>query len=121
MLARLRAADPRRELGEALLDQRLVAGIGNIWRAEALWHAHLSPWLRLGETTEEELLQALGEAARLMRASLTGLRVERAVYRRASRPCARCGATILSRGQGEDNRIAYWCPGCQRGEAPPGK
>jgi endonuclease-8 len=98
-----------------------VAGIGNIWRAEALWHARLSPWLRLGETAEDELLEALGEAVRLMRASLTGLRVERAVYRRAGRPCARCGATILSRGQGEDNRIAYWCPGCQRGEAPPGK
>jgi endonuclease-8 len=116
MLANLRATDPRRELGEALLDQRLMSGIGNIWRAEALWHARLSPWLRLGSTTDEELLSALGEAARLMRGSLEGRRPERAVYRRAGRPCARCNATILSRGQGDDNRIAYWCPGCQRGE-----
>ena len=46
---RLRTADPRRELGEALLDQRVVAGIGNVWRAEALWHARLSPWVRLAE------------------------------------------------------------------------
>jgi endonuclease-8 len=118
MLANLRATDQRRELGEALLNQRLVSGIGNVWRAEALWHAGLSPWLRLGSTPDEELLAALGEAARLMRGSLDGRRPERMVYRRAGRPCARCSATILSRGQGDDNRIAYWCPGCQRGEGP---
>jgi endonuclease VIII len=116
MVANLRATDQRRELGEALLDQRLVAGIGNLWRAEALWHARLSPWLRLGSATDAELLGVLGEAARLMRGSLQSRRPERTVYRRAGRPCARCGATILSRGQGDDNRIAYWCPGCQRGE-----
>jgi len=116
MLANLRATDLRRELGEALLDQRLVSGIGNIWRAEALWRAMLSPWLRLGSTKDEELLSVLVEAARLMRGSLEGRRPERMVYRRAGRPCPRCNATILSRGQGDDNRIAYWCPGCQRGE-----
>jgi endonuclease-8 len=118
MLMRLRAADPRRELGDALLDQRIVAGIGNIWRAEALWRAQLSPCLRLADATDEELLAVLEEAAGLMRASVAGLRVERAVYRRTGRPCARCGATILSRGQGDGNRMAYWCPGCQRGEVP---
>ncbi len=116
MLANLRAADPRRQLGEALLDQRLVAGIGNVWRAEALWQARLSPWLRLGETTDDELLGVLSEAARLMRESLDGRRPERLVYRRTGRPCPRCGTPITSRGQGDDNRIAYWCPGCQRGE-----
>jgi len=134
MIARLRAADPRRGLGEALLDQRLVAGIGNVWRAEALWRARRSPWLRLGAATDEELEAVLGEAARLMRASVVGRRLDRAVYRRAGWPCPRCGTTILSRGQGEDNRVAYWCPGCQRpgppsntllqgrkGEAPAGK
>jgi len=116
MLANLRAVDRRREVGEALLDQRLVAGIGNIWRAEALWRAQVSPWLRLRAATDEELFATLREAAQLMRASVAGHRVERVVYRRAGRPCPRCGATILSRGQGDDNRIAYWCPGCQRGE-----
>src|SRR5262249_8079851 len=74
MLARLRAVDRRREIGEALLDQRLVAGIGNVWRAEALWQARLSPWLRLGETTDAELMTALEAAAGLMRASLSGRR-----------------------------------------------
>jgi endonuclease-8 len=123
MLMRLRTADPRRELGDALFDQRVVAGIGNIWRAEALWRTQLSPWVRLADTTDEELLAVLAEASRLMCASVAGLRVEReafrrAVYRRTGRPCTRCGATILSRGQGDGNRIAYWCLGCQRGEAP---
>jgi endonuclease-8 len=113
MLANLRRTDPGRELGDALLDQRLVAGIGNVWRAEALWQARLSPWLRLAETKDEELRRVLGEAARLMRRSLDGRREERAIYRRAGRPCPRCAAAIRSRGQGDANRTAYWCPNCQ--------
>ena len=119
MLARLRAVDQRRELGEALLDQRLVAGIGNLWRAEALWAAQLSPWLRLAEVPDDELRAVLAESHRLMQRSLGGIRSARHVYRRAGRPCPRCGEPIRSRGQGDDNRIAYWCPGCQRGPSPP--
>jgi endonuclease-8 len=113
MIAKLRGADARTAIGEALLDQRLVAGIGNLWRAEALWRAQISPWRPLGELRDEEVRTALGEAARLMRGSLdSGLKV-RAVYRRAGRPCPRCGSEIRSRGQGDQNRIAYWCPECQ--------
>jgi endonuclease VIII len=110
---RLRATDPARALGEALLDQRLVAGIGNVWRAEALWEAGISPWRRLEDLTGEELDAVLGHARRLMRASLDGRRPARRVYRRSGRPCSRCGAPIRSRGQGDANRTAYWCPGCQ--------
>lgn len=120
MVANLRREHAARELGDALLDQRLVAGIGNVWKAESLWHAQLSPWSRLGDVSDEQLGRVLAEAARLMRASLEHGRAERAVYRRAGRPCPRCGEPIRSRGQGDDNRIAYWCPGCQRGEGPPG-
>ena len=119
MLARLRLTAQSRELGDALLDQRLVAGIGNAWKAEALWRARLSPWRALGEVTDEELHAVLGEAAGLMRSSLEGRRERKATYRRTGRPCPRCGTTIRSRGQGDDNRVAYWCPGCQRGDAPP--
>jgi endonuclease-8 len=116
IVAKLRGANPQTPIGEALLDQRLVAGIGNLWRAEALWRARISPWRRLGELQDEELLVTLSEAARLMRGSLdSGLKV-RAVYRQAGRPCRRCGTPIRSRGQGDQNRIAYWCPECQEGE-----
>jgi endonuclease VIII len=119
MVENLRRTHSGRELGEALLDQRLVAGIGNLWKAEALWQAQLSPWVLLGEVSDEALERVLGEAARLMRASLDGGRAGRSVYRRAGRPCPRCGEPIRSRGQGDDNRTAYWCPRCQRGEETP--
>jgi endonuclease-8 len=120
MVSNLRREPPERELGDALLDQRLVAGIGNLWRAEALWHARLSPWFPLGDASDEELEGVLSEAARLMRAALEEGRSGRAVYRRAGRPCLRCAEPVRSRGQGDDNRTAYWCPRCQRGEEPPG-
>jgi endonuclease-8 len=112
-VANLRRMDGGRDVGEALLDQRLVAGIGNKWKAEALWQARLSPWRRLRETADDELRAALDAAATLMRRSLDGLRHRNAVYRRAGRPCPRCGERIRSRGQGDANRVAYWCPGCQ--------
>jgi endonuclease-8 len=113
MLANLRREHPARELGDALLDQRLVAGIGNKWKAEALWTAGVSPWRPLGRATDEELHAVLDAAAHAMRRSLGGHRGLNAVYRRVGRPCPRCGEKIHSRGQGDNNRIAYWCPGCQ--------
>lgn len=117
-VARLRAAGEGLPLGEALQRQRAVAGIGNMWMAEALWEARLSPWLPVREATDEELREALGTARRLMQASVTGCRGTRRVYRRAGRSCPRCGEPIRSRGQGDANRTAYWCPGCQRGDGP---
>jgi endonuclease VIII len=63
--------------------------------------------------SDEELERVLAEAARLMRASLEDGRPVRSVYRKAGRPCPRCGAAIRSRGQGNDNRTAYWCFSCQ--------
>jgi endonuclease-8 len=118
MVKRMRAAGQSLAIGEAVLDQRLVAGIGNMWRAEALWRAQVSPWTRLGDLSDAALRAVLSEAAQLMRRSLdSGLR-QRAVYRQAGRPCPRCGTPITSRGQGDANRIAYWCPTCQEGETP---
>ena len=115
VVSRLRAADPRRLLGDVLVDQRVVSGIGNVWLAELLWQARLSPWLPLGEATDEELAAGLGWARAAMLASVGGTRSSRAVYRRAGRPCPRCGAPIRSRGLGDANRTAYWCASCQRG------
>jgi endonuclease VIII len=120
MVGRFRNADRRMSVGEALLDQRIVAGIGNMWRAEALWRAGVSPWRKLGDLSNDELRTVLTEASQLMRRSLdSGLR-QRAVYRQVGRPCPRCGTPIKSRGQGDANRIAYWCPDCQKGDGPGG-
>lgn len=118
MVARLRRADQGTAVGDALLDQRLVAGIGNLWKAESLWRARVSPWRPLAEVTDAELLAVLREAASLMRGSVAGRRQRRAVYRAAGRPCPRCSTPIESRGQGDDSRIAYWCPHCQPGPDP---
>jgi endonuclease VIII len=113
MLANLRREDQGRDVGDAILDQRLVAGVGNKWKAEALWAARLSPWRRLGAASDEELRAALEASAELMQRSLAGLPHRNQVYRHVGRSCPRCRETIRSRGQGDANRIAYWCPGCQ--------
>jgi endonuclease-8 len=114
MLARLRTGPQEREVGDALLDQRLVAGIGNLWRAEALWEARISPWRQLAEVDDEELGSVLAAAHKLMRTALAGPRPQRRVYRRAGRACPRCGGIVRSRPQGDHARTAYWCPDCQR-------
>jgi endonuclease-8 len=119
MVARLRS-HPAREIGDALLDQRLVSGIGNLWKAEALWQARVSPWRRLEEVGDAELNAVLEAAHTMMAASLGGPRPARRVYRRARRPCPRCGRPVRSSPQGDNARTAYWCPGCQvGGDAPP--
>lgn len=114
MLARCRGTDQEREVGEAVLDQGLVAGIGNMWRAEGLWLARISPWHRLRDLSDDELWRLLDETSLAMRSG----RAARAVYRRAGRPCPRCGATIRSHPQGDAARVTYWCPGCQGGTGP---
>ena len=100
-------------VGEALVDQRLVAGIGNMWLAESLWQARVSPWRQVRDVSDEELAAVLGWAQLAMRDSVRGVRPRRFVYRRAGRPCTRCGTPVESRGLGDANRTAYWCPRCQ--------
>jgi endonuclease VIII len=114
LLRPLRRSDRARSVGEALLDQRLIAGIGNMWLAEALWQARVSPWRSLGDTNDDELRGVLAWAQARMRASVAGVRSPRAVHRRSGRACRRCGTPIRSRGLGDANRTAYWCPMCQR-------
>jgi endonuclease-8 len=110
------ARAPDRDLGDALLDQTLVAGIGNIFKSEACFAAGVSPWRRLGDLGEEEVVSALASARELMLAAVAGGRRPHAAYRRAGQPCPACGGTpISSRGQGDANRTTYWCPTCQGG------
>lgn len=113
LVTRLRSSDQARLMGEALLDQRLISGIGNMWLAELLWQARVSPWRPLGDVSDGELATALAWAQEQMRASVAGARGRRAVYRRPGRPCPRCGTPVNARGLGDANRTAYWCPACQ--------
>lgn len=116
IVANLRRIDQRQALGDALLDQRMVAGIGNIWRSEALWHTRLSPWLRLADIDDAGLLTVIQHAASLMRQARDGHPPRREAYRRGGRPCHRCGELLLSARQGDAARTVYWCPTCQRGK-----
>jgi endonuclease VIII len=118
MLTRFRRQDQRRAVGDTLMDQRLVAGIGNLWKAESLWHARVSPWQPLADVSDDELSATLRHAHRLMQDRLDGTRSRAQVYRRKGHPCRRCGTPIRSWPQGDGARMAYWCPECQRGEEP---
>ena len=127
-LRRLRA-DPDREVGMALLDQRLLAGLGNLYRTEVLFLSGLTPWTRVGDVPDLPAL--VRRARRLMLAnrghweqSTTGsLRAgqDHWVFERSGRPCRRCGTAVLTAEQGEApyQRLTYWCPGSQLGPAPP--
>jgi len=114
-LARLRSDDPTRPLGDALLDQRNVAGIGNIWKAEGCWEAGIDPWRALGSVSDQEVVAIIDAVRpRMMRSASEGPRaIGPRVYRMTGRPCPRCGGRITSRGQGDANRTTYWCQGCQ--------
>jgi len=109
MLERFRATDQAREVGEALLDQRLVAGIGNMWRAEGLFLAGVSPWARLADVDDASVRRVLAETA----AAMHGRRSSRLVYDRAGLPCPRCATRIAAWRQGDDARTSFWCPTCQ--------
>jgi endonuclease-8 len=115
-LRRLREDDPTRGIGDALLDQRTVAGIGNIWKAEGCWEAAIDPWRPAGQVSDAEALAIIDAVRpRMLRSGVAGPRaIEPRVYKLHGRPCPRCGAQITARGQGDANRTTYWCPGCQR-------
>ena len=130
-LARLRA--PERaglEIGVALLDQRALAGIGNVYKNEALWIERVSPFRRVGDLDDETIDRLIATAARLLRQNADARRgAERVttsadrgapgplyVYGRGGRPCRRCGDRIAVIRQGTDlPRTTYWCPACQGG------
>jgi endonuclease-8 len=116
-LRRLRDDDPTRPIGDAVLDQRTVAGIGNLWKVEGCFAARIDPWRPAGQVSDEEAL-AIVRAIRpgMQQSALDGKQVRhKVVYGRAGLPCPRCGAASLirARGQWDDNRTTYWCPGCQ--------
>jgi endonuclease-8 len=115
-LKRLREDDPTRGIGDALLDQRTIAGIGNLWKAEGCWAAEIDPWRPVAAVSDDEVLRIVGDLQPRMRASARdgNQTRDKKIYRLDGRACPRCGERILARGQGDDNRTTYWCPGCQR-------
>ena len=117
MVARARShSEAAITLGELLLDQRVAAGIGNMWRAEALFACRMSPWSPVTSVSDVALHELFETAASLMRASVVGRRPLEQAYGRSARPCRRCGTPIAAKPQGQHARMAYWCPSCQPGD-----
>jgi endonuclease-8 len=116
LIRRLREDDPTRAFGDALLDQRTIAGIGNIWKSESCFAAGADPWKALSRTGDDVVLAAVRFArAQMAQSARDGYAQRpRAVYGREGEACPRCGERIRGAGQGEQNRPTYWCPGCQR-------
>ncbi len=117
------SADPSRPIGEALLDQRVMAGPGNVYKSEILFLRGVDPWTRVGDVRDLPALVSLTK--RVMEVNRTiGEQVttgdprrgrSRWVYGRRGEPCSRCGTPIRSAEQGRETeeRITYWCPSCQ--------
>jgi endonuclease VIII len=112
-VARIRSVGPDLKLGEALLGQRLVAGIGNIFRSEGCFAAGVDPHTPVGALSDDQLVSVLEATRALMLEAVETGRQPNQVYRRAGMPCPRCGTKILSAAQGDSARITYWCPSCQ--------
>ena len=117
------AAEPDRPLGEALLDQRNVAGIGNLYKSEVCFLEGVSPWTRVGRVGDlrrlVERAQRLLDVNRHRPAQVTTGDARRGrehwVFERSGRPCRRCGTPVRSAEQGAApcQRLTYWCPRCQ--------
>ena len=121
-LARLGAGDV--PIGEALLDQRVLAGVGNVYKSEVLFLERIHPWTRVCELGESRLRAVLLTAERLLRANVASgapritttdskVRSPVWVYGRAGRPCFGCRGRVQVRRQGNPPRLTYWCPTCQ--------
>lgn len=128
--ARRLRADRGRAIGTALVDQRALAGVGNIWKCELCFLRGVDPWTPVGQV--EDLDGMLDLLARMMRASLRvgGAQVTTGdtrrgrslwVHGRAGRPCRRCGTLVRKADQGSlgADRVTHWCPTCQPGTGPP--
>jgi endonuclease-8 len=128
---RFRARDDL-EIADALLNQRLVAGAGNIYKSEVLFLCGVNPFAPVGRIGDDRLRQILATARKHLQANVSDSRggittyrgyrrnaghgdasERRYVYGRARKPCRTCGTPIRVREQGPHARLTYWCPGCQ--------
>jgi endonuclease-8 len=122
-----------RPVHEVLLDQRVMAGIGNVYKSELLFLSQLHPDTPANEVSDPQWLELMALAVRLLRANVDessgpGIETYRGlrrttgrlnpedrlwVYSRGGQPCRKCGTRITSRKDGDDARVTYWCPRCQ--------
>jgi len=99
------------QIADVLLNQRVAAGIGNIWKSESLFACGINPFRKVNEVDDLEKLFLAARA--LLKQSAAGQRARLNVYSRGGQPCRKCGTAIESRKQGLDARLTYWCPRCQ--------
>jgi endonuclease VIII len=124
---------PEAEVGVVLLNQRVLAGLGNVYKSEVAFAAGVNPWRAIGTVTRAEMERMVDFALRYMKANVvdgTGdgivtyagnrgtthsmSKEERLwVYGRQGQECRRCGATVMMQKQGEQARVTYWCPECE--------
>jgi endonuclease VIII len=114
ILRRLREDDPTRPIGDALLQQSIVAGIGNLWKCEGCLLARVDPWRAAGTVGDDEFLTILREVRpRMQESARTGHQDKfKTIYGKPL--CPVCQGRVSRRGQWDDNRETYWCPNCQR-------
>jgi endonuclease-8 len=117
VVARLGLLDPETELAAALLDQRVAAGIGNVYKSEVCWAERVSPFAVIGVLDEPTRRRIYEAARRQLRDNLTTARRTTyrgglAVYRRAGKRCPRCGDVVRTR-RDRAARSTYWCATCQ--------
>jgi endonuclease-8 len=124
------ASAPERELGEALLDQRVMAGVGNLYKAEVCFLLGVSPWTPVGELAEDTVRRAVTVSRKLLHRNAMrpeqnttgriGRGQEHWVYQRTGKPCLRCGTPVRSGVQGDwvPPRHTWFCPKCQSGPVP---
>jgi endonuclease-8 len=130
ILRRMRAHD-REVIADVLLNQRILAGIGNVLKSEILFVAGVNPFRAIGSLSDDDLTRVIDTSHGLLRANVMGhaqtlspaigRRTTRSldpnatlwVYGRSGKPCRRCGARIEARKTGLDARLTYWCPRCQ--------
>jgi endonuclease-8 len=121
-LARMRVHNAT-AIGEAVMNQTIVCGIGNVYKSELLFVTGVHPRTKVGELDDGELVELIERARKLMRRNLSGFRritrfrgdsQKQWVYGRAGEPCLTCGTAIEITRQGDLGRVTFWCPHCQK-------
>lgn len=126
---------PELEVGEALLRQSLLAGMGNVFKSEVCFACRVNPFRKVDSLSAFEMACLVSTAQKFLRANVTDTSGDQIVtytgfrrttrrsdpsqrlwvYGRRGEPCRQCGTPIGSRKQGRDARVTFWCPKCQPG------